>query len=76
MIGTNLEDTRIYRETKEEAGRLLILLQLEQRVGALSEPTKARIAALSLPQIESLAIALLGFSTAAELEAWLHGQAE
>ena len=60
---------------RQEGERSLVLLLLEQRVGTLSEPMKARIAALSLPQIESLAIALLSFSTAAELEVWLHSQA-
>jgi Domain of unknown function (DUF4351) len=60
---------------RQQEGRSIVLLLLEQRVGALAEPTKARIAALSLGQIEALAIALLNFSTAAELEAWLHNQA-
>jgi hypothetical protein len=56
---------------RQEAERSLIILQLEQRLGTLSQPTKDRINALSLPQIESLAIALLNFSVIAELEAWL-----
>jgi Domain of unknown function (DUF4351) len=60
---------------RQEAERSLIILQLEQRVGALPQPTKDRINTLSLPQIESLAIALLNFSTPNELEAWLDSQA-
>jgi predicted transposase YdaD len=75
MMGINLEDTRIYREAREDEGRSLVLRQLEQRAGSLSQPTKDRINTLSLPQIESLAIALLNFSTPIELEAWLDHQA-
>ena len=56
---------------RQQEGRSIVLLLLEQRVGALSEPTKARIATLSLSQIEALAIALLNFSTPGELESWL-----
>jgi Domain of unknown function (DUF4351) len=59
---------------RQEAGRSLIILQLEQRLGTLSQPTKDRISALSLPQIESLAIAPLNCSTPTELEDWLDGQ--
>jgi Domain of unknown function (DUF4351) len=62
------------QETQKRSERSLINLQLEQRVGALSQPTKDRINALSLPQIESLAIALLNFATLTELEDWLDGQ--
>ena len=61
---------------RQQEGRSLIFLQLEQRVGALSESAKARINTLSLAQIEALALALLNFSTAAELENWLSSQAE
>jgi hypothetical protein len=60
---------------RQEEGRSLILLLLEQRVGALLQPTKDRINTLSLPQIESLALALLNFSTPTELEDWLDSQA-
>jgi hypothetical protein len=67
-------ETRIRQEARQEEGRSLIILQLEQRVGALSQTTKDRLSTLSLPQIESLAIALLNFSTPTELEAWLDHQ--
>jgi hypothetical protein len=60
---------------RQESERSLVLLLLEQRVGTLSQSTKDRISTLSLPQIESLAIALLNFSTPTELEAWLDHQA-
>jgi hypothetical protein len=62
------------QETQKRGERSLVLLLLEQRIGTMSQPTKDRISALSLPQIESLAIALLNFSTPTELEAWLDHQ--
>jgi Domain of unknown function (DUF4351) len=60
--------------SRQEGERSLVLLLLEQRVGAFPQSTKDRINTLSLPQIESLAIALLNFSNPIELEAWLDSQ--
>ncbi|MBW4491382.1 MAG: DUF4351 domain-containing protein [Trichocoleus desertorum ATA4-8-CV12] len=59
------------QEGRQEERRSLILLLLEQRVGQLPDGVCDRIAQLSLAQLEALAIALLSFSTLAELEAWL-----
>lgn len=52
-------------------GRSLILLQIEQRIGEVSLGQRDRISELNLEQMEALAIALLNFSTAADLENWL-----
>ncbi len=51
------------------------LRQLNRRCGPLSAATTAQIEALPLEQLESLADALLDFSGAADLQAWLadHG---
>jgi predicted transposase YdaD len=59
------------QEGRQEGQRSLILLLLEQRLGSLPIAIHDRLAQLSLPQLETLAIALLHFSTLAELEAWL-----
>ncbi|WP_254721849.1 DUF4351 domain-containing protein [Kovacikia minuta] len=55
----------------QEGQRSLVLLLLEQRVGKLPEGIRDRLSQLNLAQLEALAIALLNFSTLAELEAWL-----
>jgi len=48
-----------------------VILLLEQRVGQLPDGLRDRLSQLNLAQIEALAIALLNFSTLAELEVWL-----
>ena len=64
------------REEGREEGRrreasTLALRQLERRCGSLDAPTSARIEALSLSQLEELALALLDFRSAQDLQAWL-----
>ena len=46
---------------------------LNRRCGPLSDATTARIQALPLEQLETLAEALLDFSGSADLAAWLDG---
>jgi predicted transposase YdaD len=56
---------------RQEQGRSLVLLLLEQQVGQLSPQMRDRISALSLERLEALALALLDFSSLASLAAWL-----
>jgi predicted transposase/invertase (TIGR01784 family) len=71
MLGTKLEETRVFQEAKEEGQRSLVSLLLEQKVGTLSEPLNDRINALSPDQLQALAIALLRFETVDDLTDWL-----
>ena len=64
------------RELGLEEGRrrqasALALRQLERRCGSLEVPTSSRIEALILPQLEELALALLEFRGAQDLQTWL-----
>ncbi len=64
------------REEGREEGRrreasTLALRQLERLCGSLDAPTSARIEALSLWQLEELALALLDFRSAQDLQTWL-----
>jgi predicted transposase YdaD len=65
----------ILAEGREEGRRreasTLALLQLERRCGSLDAPTSARIEALNLSQLEELALALLDFRSAQDLQTWL-----
>ncbi|MFN7512043.1 Rpn family recombination-promoting nuclease/putative transposase [Microcystis sp.] len=88
MLGIQLTDTRVYREAKEEGrlegqlegrleGRLegesaLILRLLQRRFGGVDEVLAARIQALEIEQLESLAEALLDFTTLNDLVLWLN----
>ena len=65
------------RQEGEAQGRALgeanvTLRQLNRRCGPLSDATTARIQALPLQQLETLAEALLDFAGASDLEAWLN----
>ena len=49
----------------------LVLRMLRKRLGTLASQMEARIDALSVEQLEDLAVALLDFSTSSDLTAWL-----
>jgi predicted transposase YdaD len=64
------------RELGLEEGRrreasALALRQLERRCGSLEAPTSSRIEALSLQQLEELALDLLEFRGVGDLQTWL-----
>jgi predicted transposase YdaD len=86
MLGTRLQETRVYRDAKQEGieqgieqereegierQRSLIFRLLTRQVGKLSKPQKSSIDRLSLDQLENLNEALLDFATIADLETWL-----
>jgi predicted transposase YdaD len=71
MMGINLEDTRIYREAREDEGRSLVLRQLNRRVSTLPEAIQTQVAALPLERLEALGEDLLDFTSLADLENWL-----
>lgn len=83
MLGITLQETRVYREIKEEGreqgreqGRTeeaanLIIRQLTKRFGELSEEARSPISSLPLPVLEDLSEALLDFSSLADLQVWL-----
>ncbi|MGH7999372.1 MAG: DUF4351 domain-containing protein [Brasilonema sp.] len=55
---------------RQEEGRSLVLLLLEQKVGQLSSIERERISTLSLERLEALALALLDFSSKTDLTTW------
>ena len=62
------------RQEGEAQGEAKVTMrQLNRRCGPLSDATTARIQALPLQQLETLAEALLDFSGPADLTAWLNG---
>ncbi len=75
MLGITLQETRVYREIKQE-GRSeeasnLIIRQLTKRFGDLSEEMRISISGLPLTVLEDLSEALLDFVNLADLQAWL-----
>ena len=84
MLGelTPLEETRAYKELVskgqimgEARGRQreaqLVLRQLQRRIGPVAKTHQARITALPIDDLETLGEALLDFTDAADLTAWL-----
>ncbi|MCY7273463.1 MAG: DUF4351 domain-containing protein, partial [Phormidesmis sp. CAN_BIN44] len=56
----------------EQGQRSLILRQLEQRIGSLSQQHRDLISTLDREHLEVLAIALLDFRAIDDLDAWLN----
>jgi predicted transposase/invertase (TIGR01784 family) len=81
MLGITLQETRVYREIKEEGreegreveARSLVLRQLTRRLGELPHQVRSQVESLSLEQLENLGEALLDFTSMADLDAWLSG---
>ena len=81
MLGVDitLQETRFYKDVKAEGEvvgktegqRSLLLTQLDRKLGKSSARTTKKIANLDLVKLEALAIALLDFSTIADLTSWL-----
>jgi predicted transposase YdaD len=82
MLGITLQQTRVYREIKEEGReegreeglemeRSLVLRLLTRRVGELPLEVRQRIEALSIEKLENLGEALLDFTSLADLQACL-----
>jgi len=51
--------------------RALVLKQLTRKLGSLSPEVTTKVSALSLEELESLAEALLDFTSVGDLESWL-----
>jgi len=68
---SDLKHTRVYQEGREEGEFKIILSLLQYRFSGLDSELQAQVEQLSLPQVESLGIALLDFSQRQDLADWL-----
>lgn len=79
MLDITLQETRVYREIKEEGreeGRQqeavnFVIRLLTKRFGELPQAVRARVEGLPLDQLEALGEALLDFAGVDELVGWL-----
>ncbi len=76
MLGITLQETRVYREIKQEGQQSeavkLVIRLMSKRIGQkLSEEITLLISGLPLSVLEDLSEALLDFTTLADLQAWL-----
>lgn len=63
------------QEGRQEGELAIILRQLTRQIGTVEPELQQRIRQLSIAQLEDLAEALLDFSNAADLAAWLRDAA-
>jgi len=79
MLDITLQETRVYREIKEEGreeGRQqeavdFVMRLLTKRFGELPQAVRVRIEGLALAEVEALGEALLDFEGVDELQSWL-----
>lgn len=72
MLGlTTIQETRVYREGREEEALSLVSRQLTRKLGELPEALQSQVNQLSLEALEALAEALFDFAEASDLEQWL-----
>jgi predicted transposase YdaD len=69
---SDLKQTRVYQDARQEGEQLVILRQLNRRFGNLSDRLTQSIQSLTIPQIEELAEQLLDFTAISDLETWLN----
>ena len=67
---TDITQSRFYQEIRQEGEADLLIRQLKRRFGSLSPEQSDRLKALSVPQLEELAEALLDFTDLADLAEW------
>jgi predicted transposase/invertase (TIGR01784 family) len=72
MLGVKLEETRVYREAREEGAQNIVTLLLTEKFGDITPELKLEIVALSVDKLEELAKALLRFGSVADLTGWLN----
>lgn len=60
-----------WAEGRQEGEILLILRQINRRLGQISPPVEEQIRNLSVAQLEDLAEALLDFTSESDLLTWL-----
>lgn len=68
---TDIKQTRVYQEAKQEGETQLLLRLLSKRFGVMGNRRIQAINQLSLDQLEDLGEALLDFDNVAELDNWL-----
>jgi len=79
MLGITLQETRVYREIKEEGreeGREeeaanLVSRLLNKRFGEVSGEMRSLVSSLPLAVLEDLSVALLDFTSLTDLQNWL-----
>jgi predicted transposase/invertase (TIGR01784 family) len=76
FLVSDIKQTRVYQEAKEEGEKNLLLRQLSKRFGKLGDVYITSINSLTIAQLEDLGEALLDFGDINDLEQWLKSHTE
>ncbi|RUS93485.1 DUF4351 domain-containing protein [Trichormus variabilis] len=72
---SDLKNTRYYQEVCYESELNLVMRLIERRIGGVSQDLQVKINKLSVEDLENLGLALLDFTSKADLVVWLNNQA-
>ena len=76
FLVSDIKQTRVYQEAKEEGEKNLLLRQLSKRFGKLGDVYITSINSLTIAQLEDLGEALIDFGDINDLEQWLKSHTE
>jgi predicted transposase YdaD len=76
FLVSDIKQTRVYQEAKQEEAINLLVRQLSKRFGKLTHSYIENINKLTIAQIEDLGEALLDFTDINDLEQWLKAYTE
>jgi predicted transposase YdaD len=71
---SDLKNTRYYQEVWYESELNLVMRLLERRIGGINQDLQVKINKLSVEDLENLGLALLDFTSKADLVTWLNNQ--
>ncbi len=71
FLVSDIKQTRVYQEAKQEEATTLLVRQLSKRFGKLTNSYIENINKLTIAQLEDLGEALLDFVDITDLEQWL-----
>ncbi|WP_051155252.1 DUF4351 domain-containing protein [Anabaena sp. 90] len=71
---SDLKNTRYHQEVRYEVIFNFVMRLLERRIGGVSQDLQVKINQLSVEDLENLGLALLDFTSKADLVVWLNNQ--
>jgi predicted transposase/invertase (TIGR01784 family) len=71
MLGIELQQTRVYQEAKADGEKIVVLKQLDRKLGNITTEIRSRVNNLNIEQLESLSESLLDFGQMSDLIGWL-----
>ena len=71
MLGITIQQTRVYQDAKADGEKIVVLKQLDRKLGNITTEIRSRVNSLSIEQLESLSESLLDFGQMSDLIEWL-----